>query len=461
MQEKEGLPKRAVEALASMKLTLIIFFTLAAVSVVGTLFPHGMTGSEVHHHFSPTAAWIIETLGLHDLYRTTWFRLLLLLLCANLIVCTLQRLPKTLKLAQRREEEISRDKLIKFSQNFETMAPLSVDETQSALQRVFQSEFGSLRDVKGSEGYAGAAEKGRWSTFLVYVIHLSVLLVLLGALIGSMLGFKGIMNILEGEASASVMLRQGHERLDLPFSVRCDAFSVTFYEMGTPKEYRSDLTILEEGQEVLKRSIRVNDPLTYRGVTFYQSSYGSLLNNLKIEITDTDSGRTLSMDMKMRQPQTVPGSTDQLQVMDYREDIGRMGPAVAIAMLREGEEPTGAWILVKMPDFHGNRIGNYRFAVKEAETVWYTGLQVKSDPGVWMVYAGFSALLLGITLAYYMSHRRIWVVAEPHPGKTGSTRVTLAGRTNRNPVAFEEEFQKLCLRVEQELRASENKDSQT
>ncbi len=458
MREKEGLLKHITQTLASMKLTLFIFFALAAASVIGTLFPHGMTGSEVHHHYHPVAARIIESLGLHDLYRTTWFRVLLLLLCVNLVVCSVQRLPKTIKLLHQRDEEFSSEKLTRFSHSRRMTTAMPMEEVRGSLSHTVGAEFGPLKSVSGSDRYGAAADRGRWSALLVYVIHFSVVLILVGALMGSLLGFKGIMNIVEGEASSTVVLSRGHERLELPFAVRCDAFSASFYEMGSPKEYRSDLTILQEGDVILQQAIRVNHPLTYQGITFYQSTYGTFLNRLEIEITDTDSNKVVRMDMRLREPQTIPNTTDQVQVMDYREDMP-MGSTVVIAMLREGDEPMGALILVNDPDFHGNKISNYRFAVKGAETAQYTGLQIKSDPGVWVVYIGFSAMLIGIILAYYMSHRKIWVLAEPHPDAPLTTRITIAGRTNRNPLAFEEEFERVCRKVELQLGVHENEDT--
>ncbi len=461
MQERDGLLKGVVGTLASMRLTLIIFFTLAAVSVIGTLFPYGMAGSEVHHHYPPALAWLIQTFSLHDMYRTNWFRFLLALLCINLIICSVQRLPKTIKLARQRDQEFSSDKVSKFSQNFQMTTAQPMEKVAPSLEKVIGGEFGPLKAIDSSDKYMALAERGRWSSFMVYFIHLSVLVILVGAIIGSLFGFRGIMNIIEGEASKMVMLSRGHERLELPFTVRCDAFSVSFYEMGTPREYRSDLTILKGDEKILQTPIRVNHPLTYGGITFYQSTYGSILTSLKVEIRDTDSEKTWTMDMQMRTPKTIPGTTDQIQVMDYRENIAQLGPIVIMAMLREGEEPTGAYILLNDPDFHGNKISNYHFAIKEAETAWYTGLQVKSDPGVWVVYVGFSALLIGIIMAYYMSHRKMWVVAEPSREFPGRTLVTLGGRTNRNPLAFEEEFRKVCQSVEQQLKAGENKETST
>ncbi len=458
MKEKEGFLKQTLQALASMRLTLFIFFALATASIIGTLFPHGMSGSEVHHHYHPTMAAIIESLGLHDLYRTTWFRVLLLALCINIVVCSAKRLPKTMKLLNRRDEELSSEKLTRFSHSFQMTTAVPLEDAGGSLSHAVGAEFGPLRKVSESDRYAATAERGRWSVFLVYVVHLSVMMILIGALLGSLLGFKGIMNIVEGNASSTVILSKGHERLELPFAVRCDAFSATFYEMGSPKEYRSDLAILQEGDVVLQRSIRVNHPLTYQGITFYQSTYGTFLDRVEVEITDTDSSKGMVLNMRLREPRTIPGTTTQVQVMDYREDMP-MGPVVVMAMLREGEEPTGAWILANEPDFHGNKIYNYRFAIKNMETAQYTGLQVKSDPGVWIVYVGFLAMLIGIIMAYYMSHRKIWVLAEPHPDTPSTTRIVIAGRTNRNPLGFEEEFERLCRTVERQLESNDKKDA--
>ena len=56
--------------------------------------------------------------------------------------------------------------------------------------------------------------------------------------------------------------------------MRLDQFSVSFYSSGAPKEFKSTVTILEGDRQVLTESIRVNHPLTYKGISFYQSSYG-------------------------------------------------------------------------------------------------------------------------------------------------------------------------------------------
>ncbi len=455
MQKKQGFLDALYQALGSLKLGVFIFLTLAALSLFGTLMPQGMTEHEIQSQFSPGTAWWIKTLGLNDLYHTGWFQLVLLLLCVNLIVCSIQRLPKKLKLLQHKDEHISAQKLVKFGYHRQMTTRLPFEEVKARLARTVSEEFASLQNTEADtpEAYADIAEKGRWSPLMVYVVHLSILLILFGALAGSLWGFKGVMQISEGAASNQVMLYSGEQAVALPFEVRCNEFEVSFYDNGTPKEFRSDLVIVEGEREVLKQSIRVNDPLTYEGITFYQSSYGSTLKSARLELLDRDSGRVIDLNMPFRETGDIPGTKDRIQIMEYQQNLSRFGPAVAVMIMREGEqEPAGSWILANMPDFHGNRVLNYQIKVTGMEQAEYTGLQVKRDPGIWPVYIGFIIMLVGIGVSYYSSHRKIWIWAAP----TGnSTRIVLAGRPSKSPFAFEQEFERLCGRLDEELNRSE------
>ncbi len=458
MQQNKGLWQQIYQTFASLKLSIFIFLTLAVASVIGTLLPQGLMEQDLEQHFSPTATWWIATFGLHDLYRTGWFRFLLLLLCLNLIVCTIQRLPKAIKLLRYRDDHVDPEKLTKFAHHKHFSTKLGWEQTKDVLARVIAKEFGTATELQNEGLYSAIAEKGRWSTLIVYVVHFSVLIVLLGALIGSLFGFKGFMNISEGEATAGVVLSSADRILNLPFQVRCDAFEASFYETGAPKDFRSDLTIIEDGREVLQRTIRVNDPLTYKGITFYQSSYGSSVRNAEVEFQDVDSGKTYKLVLPYRQAIPIPGTTDRVQAMQYQQDMAQFGPALALVLFREGQEPSGSWILVDMPKFHGNRIQNYQVKVDHVEQSRYTGLQVKRDPGVWIVWFGFVAMLVGIGLTFYTSHRKLWIWAEPASEEKEWGKVVIAGRTNKNPLAFEQDFNHLCERLQEELKQKDQRE---
>lgn len=207
---------------------------------------------------------------------------------------------------------------------------------------------------------------------------------------------------------------------------------------------------MRDEKEVFKKSIRVNDPLTYDGITFYQASYGTMLKQAELELTDRDSGRKVTMLLPFHQSMAIPGTKDQVQISEYQEDLMRVGPALGVLIAKEGQDSfTGSWILVNKPDFHGNRVLNYQVRVLRTEDSHYTGLQVKRDPGIWLVWAGFSFMILGIGLTFYSSHRKIWVHAEPGPK---GTTITIAGRTSRNATGFGDKFDELGKALENHLK---------
>jgi cytochrome c biogenesis protein len=451
MQQKKGLLDTLYQNLSSMRLTVSLFLTLAVCSILGTLLPQETSLEEIQRHYSPTLSWWIDTLSLNDLYRAGWFRTILLLLCVNLIICTLQRLPKTLKLLQHRDELISPERLEKFSCHMEITTHRPLDATREQLTKIVAEEFAPLQPLPNSGAFGAVAERGRWSRLMVYLIHFSVLVILVGALLGSIFGFKGFMNLAEGETSDEIMLARGMRAITLPFQIRCNDFAVSFYDTGAPKEYRSDLTIIDKGQEVITQSIRVNDPLSYEGVTFYQASYGTILKQVEVELQDRDTGSIHKLTLPYREVVPIPGTQYEIEVMQYQENFSSFGQAAAIVLLKEGQQPAGSWILIDMPEFHGNRIQNYRVKVSNAEKSQYTGLQVKQDPGVWFVYIGFTAMLMGIGMTFYTSHRKLWVWASPGKSGKNSTAVFMAGRTNKNSLAFEQEFNRLCARLQDDL----------
>lgn len=452
MSQEDGVLDKILSTIASLKLTLFVFFALAAASVVGTLLPQGMDAAQLHGRFSPAVASLIDFLGLNNLYYSGWFRVLLLLLCMNLVACTLDRLPKTVRLLQKGDEPFDAEKLSKFSRSKTFRTGMPVDDAVPVLKSAVADLFGPLGVLREPAPFCAVSEKGRWCRLMVYGVHLSVLVVIAGAITGSIFGFKGFMNLNEGEKSNEVILAGGRSYIPLPFEVRCDKFDVSFYDTGAPREFRSDLTILDENREVLKESIRVNDPLTYRGVTFYQASYGTTLKHAELELKDRESGKAVTVSVPFREVVKIPGTNDQLRISEYREDLMHVGPALGIVIGKEGQESlTGSWILVNRPDFHGNKVQNYQIRAVRIAQSRYTGLQVKRDPGVVLVWVGFSLMIIGIGLTFYSSHKKVWVCVEADTEGRGAL-VAVAGRSSRNALGFEEKFEELCTRLDKEFQ---------
>jgi cytochrome c biogenesis protein len=242
----------------------------------------------------------------------------------------------------------------------------------------------------------------------------------------------------------------------LGFSVRLDKFNVSFYPSGAPKEFKSTLTILEEGRPVLTEPVRVNHPLTYKGISFYQSSYGIAgVEKVALAIKDRDSGKEVAVPAQMETRTEVPGSSSAILLTQFIPDFHGKGPALQMIFFEPNHPPENFWVLQNHPEFTYRQPGRYSFTIKEIEPKYYSGLQATKDPGVWVVWVGCFLMMGGFSMTFLLSHRRVWVRLTE---KGGGTWVEIAGSSHRDHTGFEKELE----RIDQGLRErppKERKDS--
>ena len=94
---------------------------------------------------------------------------------------------------------------------------------------------------------------------------------------------------------------------------------------------------------------------------------------------------------------------------------------------------------------------NYKITVKQ---MYATGLQVARDPGVWLVYIGCGLMLLGLYIAFFMSHRRIWLAVQTNDDQ--KTSLLLAGSANKNRVGFSRQFSSLAEQISTIIESTEH-----
>jgi cytochrome c biogenesis protein len=264
-----------------------------------------------------------------------------------------------------------------------------------------------------------------------------VILLLIGGLIGSIFGFDGWVNIPEGESVSQIQLRSQAQVLQLGFEIRCDDFDVSFYDTGAPKEFRSSLTILEQGREVVKKDIIVNDPLRYKGVSMYQSSYGKLPSDkLVLSFTSAKTGMIYTQEAGVDQLLTIPEKLGTFVLKELRRSAKFRGHDIGDAYVGILSPPNGDPVEIilpaRFPSFDKMRKGQVRIAVVESVQRYFTGLQVARDPGVWVVYTGFIFMIIGCYVTFFVSHQQICVELAVC-GK--QTEVIVAGTANKNKTA--------------------------
>jgi len=428
---------------SSVKVAIFLFLALAATSIFGTLVPQGLPLERYDKLFSPSVFAILEFFNIFDMYHSWWFVLLLVLVSINILACTLRQIPRIVKLTFQGKKGID-DSVFTSSQIRKTWhTQEDLPGLMKRTQVLLKSLAGNYVEVKNNDTSYFFAEKGRYSRLGMVFVHISILFILGGGVIGTIWGFSGQMNVVEGTMSDTVLLYGGTGTEKLGFDVRCDDFTVDFYETGMPKDYRTDVTILEGGEKVISGAIRVNHPLIYKGLKLCQATYGIAgIDNFRIVVQNNRSGKKTMLTLGLMEKVTIPESQASFAVAKFMNDRGGKGPAVLGVLLETGKAHDIFWIGKNNQE----QRGDITFALHDFDKKYYTGLQVSKDPGITLVWTGFLLILAGFILSLFFSHMRVWIKIATVPG---GYELSLAATVNKNKKVFKEKLEGLIGKFQQ------------
>jgi cytochrome c biogenesis protein len=429
--------------LSSIKLTIILLIIIVAASILGTLIPQNWQRERYVNKYGGSAAGIIMALQLSDVYHSYWYTALLLLFCINLCVCSVRSFRPLVKSLSRSDPVKSRAEIreLPFYEKINTNT-----EKENIEKHIRKALTRNLYRLKNADRINGIYyfERGKLSRLGPLITHASIIVILVGGIIVGMLGFKDYRKIPIGET------------VDVPnsdFQVRADDFKAEFYpDSQIPKEYTSVLTIIEDGDPKLTDTIEVNHPMRYKGVKFYQSAYGisdTIEIELSREISDGEDKQLMGrFKLHVGELFDVPDSPFKLKVvvlipdfvMDGSGQIGSrsMQPRnpAALIELYEGEELRDRfWKFLKIPEFHGSERSPY--SVKFLSVGYYTELQISKDPGLIVVWIGTLLMVIGLSLSFYLSHKKLWIAIS---SENGGTAVELGGSSYKSRIGFDSEI---------------------
>ena len=409
--------------IADLRFSIFILLLISSCSILGTVIEQDQSIETYKMNYSLTnpvfglLTWDrIILFGLNHVYQTWWFFLLIFLFGISLISCTfLQQFP-ALKIARRCQffRTTSQFYKLKISTLLKNV-PLN-----RILSRIKKNQYSIFQQKNTIYCYRGLI--GRIGPIIV---HLSMILILLGTIIGSLFGFKAQEIIPKTETfSVQNILNSGQLAVIPKVSARINDFWITYTKNRTISQFYSDISILDtSGNELNRKTISVNYPLIFKGVYYYQTDWN--LIGLRLQCSDNEIIEYPLFNIFNNQTKIWLTLISSNLPLINNENI----------ILIDNLEGYCSIYNVKgqfLGNLELNETVNLPQSITLFEILSSTGLQIKSDPGIPIIYAGFFFLMVS-TFVSYISYSQIWIIQK-------NKKIFIGGSTNRASFDFELEF---------------------
>jgi len=335
--------------LTSVRIALLLFSILAVACLPGIFIPQGEDPSFYYHNYGALIGSLITALDFDKVFNSTWFFVLCLLLFINLLACTIRR---------------------------------------------WQNYYCCI--IKKPSIFTGLHFLG--SPF----IHTGLLLVLLGAFIGA---FYSHGHYCEIAVLGSQGITIGKQRYEL----QAVGFNIEYHSDGSPSQYFTKLKLIKDGNCLYEKTISVNNPLSYQGLKVYQFNYGWLMD-LSLE----KDGQSRNFQVKEGDQLALNEDGSEILQLRFYPDWARDAKGRPISRTPQPKNPqlvflrTSSGLPVDIGMLKPQETAELGDGLKITFSGYrnYTGLHVKKDPGVPIVFTGFAFIGCGIPLHYLVSSKR-------------------------------------------------------
>jgi cytochrome c biogenesis protein len=308
-----------VELLSSMRFAISLLTLISIASVIGTVLKQSEPMSNYVNQFGPFWFDLFGKLDLYAVYSAWWFLLIMSFLVISTSLCLIRNAPKMVKDMRSWRDNVREQSLRNFHHKFEWHDTQARDALLPHLLARLAAHGYKTRVIDKGEATLLTAKQGAANKWGYIFAHASIVIICVGGLLDSSLPihfqkilfgktsfsgdgliadiapehrlglgnptFRGNTLIPEGSASNTAIIPQADGVLiqDLPFTIQLKRFIVDYYSTGMPKLFASDVVIVDkENGKTFPATIKVNQPLIYRGVAVYQSSFEDGGSRLKV-----------------------------------------------------------------------------------------------------------------------------------------------------------------------------------
>jgi len=438
--------KALLRLFTSVKLAIVLLILIILASILGTLIPQGGSAGEYLARYGQLGP-LFQRLELTSLYQSFWYIALLSLFGLNIIVCTVTRLTPKIQRAFRPKIETEPRNLLALKVKDKCRLTAGPGNARKALKEELARRRYRVKEseVRGTVWFL--ARKRVLGGFGSDIVHLGLLVILAGGILSGLAGFRQSLTFLEGQT------------IEVPgadFSVRLDKFVTEYYPNGSVKDWKSYLTVIEEGSPRVQKAVEVNHPLQHQGHLFYQSGYGWDWQSPTLEVWVKKASAPSSaekLELKVGEKRRLADGDLQVSAVrflpDFVLDENRQpatrslepnNPAVFLEGWKKDEKVFSGWVFARFPDFsrmHGAEPADLSFELRDVRAPQYSVIQMARDPGVPLIWAGCTVLMVGLFLAFYWPTRELRFFIEESGGKS---EITAGGIAAKGREAFEQEF---------------------
>ncbi len=487
-----GLLASAWHTLSSMRLAVTVLIIFAIASLLGAVLPQqgisGPPGDDVIRavylqKYGGTFGRLMLAASLHNVYRSLWYLALLFLLCLSTFACACKSTPRARRRMGLPAGDVMRQDVLRMRRHQEATSQIAVADAVARASAALRRLGYALRSGTTARQQRGKDDSGwlvgrklRWTAWASPVLHFSLLLIVVGGVVGLLpgVGFRDRLPLVEGETydgqTPPAVPTPGHptevKRAQFDFELTLRSFDMTYYPDGAVEEYASNIVVTRKGEQIAEKRVRVNHPLRVGGVNFYQSSWD--LESVVVSVRAADGTEELlefplqpTQDHMGRRAWLVPITSS---IEEALEPVPSMGWTVFChgfwhdytimrgdEMIRSGDAESGDMVvnftgfprspavsLIVYPDFEGDKqrfenlgtittheeqsYGGHSFRLVGVKKV--SILDVRKDPGVPLLYAGFAGVTLAMMVALYLAPRTVRLHISR---KRGATHAAMGG----------------------------------
>lgn len=420
---------------ANLKFAILLLLFIAGISSIGSLIEQNREDIFYKEQYQTLILtipfWkIILRLGLNTIYTNSWFLFTLCLLGFSLICCTFSQQLPTLKFSRRYYFYKKPKQFQKLGFSSKQNSVLKSHLSYNLLNKEYSLFY------KKNTLYA---YKGLISRLGPVIVHLSLICILFGSMLGSLKGFNAQELIPKTEIFHVQNIVKYGMLSEIPQKTfRINDFWFAYNSNNEISQYYSDISVLtSHGLEVKRKTISVNNPLLIDKLTIYQTDWGISGIRLKFE-----NAMSLDSSINIQLPVLkLPNLKEKIWVSSLPSFAKNNESFIVLIKNNRGQvnlfNTSGQFLktinLGEMTSL--TKSSNFEFS----DIIASTGIQIKSDPGIGIIYFGFLFLILS-SLISYLSFSEFWLLIDQKV-------VFLGARTNRAKVFLNTEF----LKVEQSL----------